>query len=326
MSRPYSEDLRFRAQERFERGESSRKVSEELSISRSTAVRWHQRYKAIGSTKAKENRGHRALKITESHSNIYNKEKYKNIRQADLTLAERVLHFAEEGLIVSVSTVWRFLKREKISYKKKTTEASEKDKQYVADRRKKWQRKKAFLNKIMKNKNIKIYYIDETWIKTNMFRLRGWGNTSERLIEKVPHGHWKTLTCVAALSQDGLEAVRVFDKAINGSSFEEYIREDICPLLKKGDLVIMDNLSSHTRKIINTLIKGKGARLWFTPPYSPDENPIENAFSKLKNTLRKVAERTVEALCEAVKTAAQFFPKSVCQNFILNAGYPVQPI
>ncbi len=124
-------------------------------------------------------------------------------------------------------------------------------------------------------------FIDETWAKTNMTRLRGWCQHGQRLIGKVPHGHWKTLTLVAALRHDGIIAPCVFDGPINAQSFLVYVREVLVPALRPGDVVALDNLSSHKGNEVRQAIRAAGARLIFLPPYSPDLNPIEQVFAKL---------------------------------------------
>ena len=128
-----------------------------------------------------------------------------------------------------------------------------------------------------------------------MAPLRGWGGRGERLRAFVPHGHWKTLTFLAALRHDGITAPCVFDGPINGESFLRYVEQFLLPTLKPGDIVIMDNLGSHKGHAVRAAIRAAGARLVFLPPYSPDLNPIEQVFAKLKTLLRKAAERTVEA-------------------------------
>lgn len=141
----------------------------------------------------------------------------------------------------------------------------------------------------------RLIFIDETWAKTNMVRLRGRCKRGTRLIDTTPHGHWKTSTFIAALSEDGLLAPCVFDGAINGELFLAYVEQILLPTLKAGDIVIMDNLSSHKKAAVRRAIEQAGATLMFLPPYSPDLNPIEQVFAKLKALLRAKAIRTIEA-------------------------------
>jgi transposase len=128
-----------------------------------------------------------------------------------------------------------------------------------------------------------------------MATLRGWAPCGTRLTAKVPHGHWKTTTFLAALRCDRIEAPWVLDGPIDGESFTIYVEKVLLPTLKPGDIVIMDNLGSHKGQAVRALIRSVGAKLFFLPKYSPDLNPIEQVFAKLKHLLRKAAARTVEA-------------------------------
>lgn len=167
----------------------------------------------------------------------------------------------------------------------------------------------------------RLVFIDETWTKTNMAPLRGWGTRGKRLVAHVPHGHWKTLTFLAALRCDSITAPCVFDGPINGESFLLYVQQILVPTLKPGDIVIMDNLGSHKAYAVRQAIRAAGARLIFLPPYSPDLNPIEQAFSKLKHFLRKAKERTIEATWQRIGSLLQKFSPTECRNYFTNAGY-----
>jgi transposase len=135
--------------------------------------------------------------------------------------------------------------------------------------------------------------IDETWVSTNMARRHGRCRRGERLRVGLPHGHWKTTPFVGALTLRGFIAPFVIDGPINRLAFETYIGKALLPELRKGDVVVMDNLPGHKGPRVRHLIEAAGAELLYLPPYSPDFNPIENAFAKLKALLRKAAERTV---------------------------------
>ena len=156
-----------------------------------------------------------------------------------------------------------------------------------------------------------------------MTRLRGRARRCERLYAAVPWGHWKTTTFVAGLRVDGLSAPMVLDGAMNGDAFKAYIEQFLAPSLKPGDIVIMDNLSSHKVAGVREAIKAKGAFLLYLPPYSPDLNPIELVFSKLKALLRKAAARSVEELWDVIKDALDEFSPEECKNFFKHAGYGV---
>lgn len=164
-------------------------------------------------------------------------------------------------------------------------------------------------------------FIDETWAKTNMTRTHGRCARGQRLVAKVPHGHWRTLTFIAALRHDRLTAPCVFDGPINGESFLAYVLEVLVPVLKPGDIVIMDNLGSHKGRAVKAAIRAVGARVLFLPPYSPDFNPIEQAFAKLKTLLRKAAARTVEQTSDCLGGLLSEFTPPECANYFADAGY-----
>jgi transposase len=167
----------------------------------------------------------------------------------------------------------------------------------------------------------RLVFIDETWIKTNMAPLRGWGPKGQRLRTFVPHGHWRTLTFLGALRCDRLTAPCVFDGPINGESFRAYVEQQLLPVLKQGDIVIMDNLASHRSAAIRRMIKAAGARLWYLPPYSPDLNPIEQTFAKIKHWMRMAQRRTVEDTWRQIGTLVATIEPGECTNYFLNAGY-----
>jgi transposase len=166
-----------------------------------------------------------------------------------------------------------------------------------------------------------LVFIDETWTKTNMTRLRGWAPCGRRLVAKVPQGRWRTSTFLAALRQDRIDAPCVIDGPINGESFLAYVEQVLAPVLKPGDIVIIDNLGSHKGKAVRRAIRSAGAKLFFLPPYSPDLNPIEQVFAKLKTLLRKAAERTVEDTWKRIGALLQAFTSQECANYLKNAGY-----
>ena len=164
-------------------------------------------------------------------------------------------------------------------------------------------------------------FIDETWTKTNMEPLRGWAPKGERLGAKVPHGHWKTMTFVASLRHDRIEAPWLIDGPINGEGFRTYVEKALVPTLKPGDLVILDNLGSHKGKAVRQAIRSAGAKLFFLPKYSPDLNPIEQVFAKLKHLLRKAAARTLETLVAAIRHLLDAYTAPECAAYFANSGY-----
>ena len=167
----------------------------------------------------------------------------------------------------------------------------------------------------------RLVFIDETWAKTNMTRTHGWCSRGQRLIAKAPHGRWRTLTFLAALRIDRIDAPCVIDGPINGQSFFAYVEQILVPTLRPGDIVIIDNLGSHKAKRTRQAIRAVGAKLLFLPPYSPDLNPIEQVFAKLKTLLRKAEERTVEATWRRIGELLDHFTPTECANYIRNSGY-----
>jgi len=186
---------------------------------------------------------------------------------------------------------------------------------WIARRRAQWKKYQGRLDPR------RLVFIDETWAKTNMAPLRGWAPRGERLHAKVPYGHWRTMTFLAALRHDRIEAPCVLDQPINGQSFTDYVEQCLVPTLSPGDVVIMDNLSSHKKPAVRAAIRSVGARLLFLPPYSPDLNPIEQVFAKLKHLMRKAAERTHETTWRRIGTLLDTFPPHECANYLRNSGY-----
>ena len=154
-----------------------------------------------------------------------------------------------------------------------------------------------------------------------MAPLRGWGTRGRRLKAYAPHGHWKTLTFIAALRHDRIDAPWVIDGPINGETFLLYIEKILDPTLSPGDVVVLDNLGSHKGKAVRRAIRSAGAKLFFLPKYSPDLNPIEQVFAKLKHLLRKAAARTLQAVVAAIRELLDAYTAPECANYFTNAGY-----
>ena len=193
--------------------------------------------------------------------------------------------------------------------------AGERDRPDVARRRAQWTK---YQDRVEPER---LVFIDETWTKTNMAALRGWAPRGTRLTAKVPHGHWKTATFLAALRHDRIEAPWLLDAPIDGETFRTYVKEVLVPTLRPGDIVVMDNLGSHKGVAVRQLIRSAGAKLFFLPKYSPDLNPIEQVFAKLKHLLRKAAARTVETICTAIGELLGSFTPAECANYFKNSGY-----
>ena len=165
-------------------------------------------------------------------------------------------------------------------------------------------------------------FIDETWIKTNMAPLRGWGPRGQRRNTYVPFGHWKTLTLVAALRHDRIDAPFVLDGPINSEAFRRYVTDVLLPTLKPGGIVILNNLGSQKGQAVRQAIRSAKARLFFLPPYSPGLNPIEQGFAKLKHKMREAGERTLETTWRRRSAAVlDAFTPHECANYLKNSGY-----
>lgn len=169
----------------------------------------------------------------------------------------------------------------------------------------------------------RLVFIDETWASTNMSRTHGRCPRGERLVMDVPHGHWKTSTFVAALRFEELTAPTVVDGPMTGDVFVAYVKQQLVPTLRFGDIVVMDNLSSHKRSDVRKAIEAVGAELRYLPPYSPDLNPIENVFSKLKSKLRAAAKRTIGELEDFLGGFLSLVAPEECRNYFRHCGYQV---
>jgi transposase len=185
----------------------------------------------------------------------------------------------------------------------------------VARRRARWKHYQGRLDPA------RLVFIDETWAKTNMTRTHGRCARGERLVAATPHGCWRTLTFLAALRCNRIDAPCVIDGPINGESFLAYVEQVLLPTLRPGDIVIIDNLGSHKGKAVRRVLRAAGAKLFFLPPYSPDLNPIEQVFAKLKTLLRKANERNVEGTWRRIGALLDCFKPAECANYFRNAGY-----
>jgi transposase len=167
----------------------------------------------------------------------------------------------------------------------------------------------------------KLVFIDETWAKTNMTRTRGRCPVGERLVAAVPHGHWKTTTLIAALGDAGVRCAMTLDGPVNRAAFEAFVATILVPTLTAGDVVVMDNLSSHKGPRVRELVEAVGASVVYLPPYSPDLNPIELAFAKLKQLMRSAAHRTADALWADTQRMLDRITPADAAGFYRHCGY-----
>ena len=198
---------------------------------------------------------------------------------------------------------------------KKTYLASEQERPDVARRRALWRKYQGRIDPT------RLVFIDETWTKTNMAPLRGWARRGARLPALAPFGHWNTMTFIAALRHDRIEAPWLLDGPVNAEKFRVYVEEVLTPTLTPGDLVVMDNLGSHKGLAVRNAIRKAGAKLFLLPKYSPDLNPIEQMFAKLKHYLRKAAARTQDTVCVEIGRLLKTYTPEECSNYFRNSGY-----
>jgi len=291
-------------------GRSCRATAALFGVSVASVVKWAQRFRATGSVAASKMGGWRPLLLKSERDWLL----ARIAEKPDLTLRAVMAELAARGTPASYGAVWRFFAREGITLKK-SLHASEQDRADVARRRVRW---KAYQGRLDPKR---LVFIDETWAKTNMTRRHGRCARGARLVAKVPHGRWRTLTFLAALRCDRIAAPCVIDGPINGISFRAYVEQFLVPTLTAGDIVIMDNLGSHKGQAVRRLIRAAGAKLFFLPRYSPDLNPIEQVFSKLKTLLRKADPRTAVATWKQIGKLLDRFTPEECANYLVNAGY-----
>ncbi|RWK55149.1 IS630 family transposase, partial [Mesorhizobium sp.] len=298
MTRSLSADLRGRVIAAIEDGVSTREAARRFRIGISTAGSWYRRYRETGEKEARK-QGQPSRSKLDAHEAFI----LGLIEDApDITLAEIGERLAaERGVRAASSTVWLYLDRRGITFKKKTAHAAEQQRPDVLRRRRTW-----FDGQLDLDPE-RLIFIDETAASTKMARLRGRSLRGERCRAAVPHGHWKTTTFTAGLRLGGLAAPMLLDGPMNGSAFLAYAEQVLAPELHPGDIVVMDNLPAHKISGVREAIEKLGARLLFLPPYSPDFNPIEMAFSKLKALLRKAATRTIDELWSVVANCLAAF-------------------
>jgi transposase len=165
-------------------------------------------------------------------------------------------------------------------------------------------------------------FVDEFGANTKMQRTHGRAAPGERVVARVPHGHYKAISTIAALgATEGIVASASFDGGTTAARFVGFVERELCPALREGQVVVLDNLAAHNDRRVDTLIRAAGCRVLRLPPYSPDFNPIENAISKVKAVLRKLAKRTVPELLDAIAEALQAVTPSDATAYIAHCGY-----
>jgi transposase len=268
MARAYSMDLRERVVAAVEReGMLRHEASVRFGVAPSSAIKWVQRYRATGSVAPGQIGGHKPRVLRGEHRD-WLLERMKR----GFTLRGLVAELAERGLKVDDRQVWEFAHAEGLGFKKSVLPA-EQLRPAIARRREQWRK---YQNRVDPKR---LVFVDGRapeaidGAKTTMAPLRGWTTRGQRLRAKVPYGHWRTMTFLAALRHDRIDAPCVLDQPINGASFAAWVEQMLLPTLSPGDIVVMDDLGSHKRPAIRQAIRSAGAKLLFLPPYSPDLNP-----------------------------------------------------
>jgi transposase len=312
MARAYSQDLRDRVIEARERGTSARKAAARFEVAASTAIKWLERLRDSGERSARR-QGRRPGSKLDPHGDVLLAAVEA---EPDSTLEELRRRLAEErGVRASISTIWTFLDRHDLTFKKKSTHAAEQNRPDVREEREGWFEGQLDLEPE------KLVFVDESFATTNMARRYGRAPRGVRLRAPIPHGNRHKTTLVAGLRLSGVSATQLLDGSITGERFLEYVKQVLVPTLMPGDLVVIDNLSSHKSHPVREAIEAAGARLLFLPRYSPDFNPIEKAFAKLKALLRKAAERTVRGVRQAIRRILAGITPTECANYFASAGY-----
>jgi transposase len=308
--RPFSDDLRLRIHEARQAGDSTAEVAERFGVSPAFIRRLEQRFRRTGSL-APLPGGHGPVRKLAAHEDA--------LRQAvrdypDATPAE---HRDRLRLPASRVTIWRALRRLRLTRKKKSTHAAEQDRPDVAEARRQWPEKLAGVAPE------DLVFLDETGANTAMQRTHGYAPKGQRVVAAVPFKGWEAVTFVGALTVGGVVAPWALEGAMNGEWFLAYVEQVLVPALRPGMVVIMDNLPCHKVQGVQEAIGAADCRLEYLPPYSPDLNPIENAFSKLKRALRDWAARTVEGVYEGLRRFITRFSPVECLNYFHHCGYPL---
>lgn len=317
--KPYSNDLRQKIIEVYRQGKSSlREIAERFLVSLSFVLALVKQFRATGRIDPKPHGGGKKRKITGADLLILRQLVEEN---SDATLLELGnLFFEQTGIKVSESTVWQALRRLRISRKKKTLHATERDTDEDVQRARKEYRQQQPTMATQK-----LIFVDETGTNLGMVRTYGRAPIGKRVVGDKPRNPGSNISLVGALGIKGVTAVMLLKGAIDGEAFKAFVKQALAPTLKPGDIVLMDNLNIHKVAGIEKIIKGKKATLRYLPSYSPDFSPIENCWSKVKEFLRSTAARTEYDLQEGVKNALNKVTETDVKGWFKHCGYSIEP-
>lgn len=305
----YSMDYRQSVAAARQDGMTTAEVSEAFGCSRSWVRRLMQRQRESGSLAPRQRQQPDQRKITTDQSEQL--QKFIDERP-DATLRELITAL---DLNVHPGTLCRLLQALDLPLKKKSLRAREQDRPDVKEARDHW------LEQFADVKLKDFVFLDEFGAATNMTRTRARAPRGQRAVCKIPHGHWKVLSTIAALTVGGISCAASFDGATDTEMFATFTSEALVPTLVPGQVVVLDNLTAHKAPRVEQLVQAAGCRLLRLPPYSPDLNPIELAISKVKTHLRSLARGTVDGLLEGIASALALVTASDARHYIEHCGY-----
>ena len=315
--RPYSNDLRTKIVEAYERGEGSmRGLAKRFSVSLTCVWLLLKRYGETGKVDPKPHGGGQKARIQGEGSQVLR----QLVREhSDATLMElRDLFRRRTGIEVSCSTVALSLKKLKITRKKKTLHATQRDKEEHVKAR------AEFIENMPNLAADKLVFVDEASVNVGMTRTYARAARGQRAEGDKPY-HPDTMSLIGAMNVESVTAALLVDRPVDGATFKVFIEQLLVPTLQPGDLVVLDNLSVHKVDGIEQAIESKGAEVKYLPAYSPELSPIELAWSKAKEILRTIAARTADALRAGVKTALEAVTKGDVRAWFAHCGYCIEP-
>lgn len=291
---PYSIDLRERIAAAVDRHEGSiRQIARTFGVDPSTVTRLLRRRREAGTLEPKPHGGGPPPALDKGDRRRLD----ELIRGGPDATLEQLRQ--RGGFTCSLTTIWRALRRWRLSFKKKSLHADERDRPDVQKKR------RAFRRKVRKIEPQRLVFVDETGMTTAMTPTHAWAPRGQRAVGTAP-GRWESMTLIAALGLDGVHAPLAFAGATDTTAFQTYVDRVLVPELRADDVVVLDNIKPHLAPGVAEAIERAGAKVLPLPPYSPDYTPIEEMFSKIKTYLRRAAARSKEdlyaALGEALKS------------------------
>ncbi|MFV1874541.1 IS630 family transposase [Nioella sp.] len=315
MSAPLPDALRARFEQLIEEGLSGRAAALRLKLSPATGARWGLAIRRTGQARAAPQGRPCGKGKLDPHRSFL----IELIDQdGDMTMPELAGALVDAtGVQAHPDAIGRFLRKLGFTYKK-TLVATERRRARVRKLRDEWFRHRL---PAVTAQPERVVFIDETSVKTNLTRQRGWSQRGERLVMDAPFGSWGTQTFIAGLGANALIAPWVIKGAMDGEAFAAYVTQVLLPELEPGTVVILDNLATHKNAAAAKAMREAGCWFLFLPPYSPDLNPIEMAFSKLKAHLRRIGARTFTDMFSALAEICDLFSPDECWNYFKAARY-----